>query len=63
MKDGPISKLLITKPGHRPTQFKKITETLPVSCADNNFQGLDEVLWTGIDLVETNFMPTYPNTN
>ena len=25
MKDGPISKLLITKTGHRPTQFKKIT--------------------------------------
>ena len=37
MKDGPISKLLITKIGHRPTQFKKIIDTLPVLCADNNF--------------------------
>ena len=37
MKDGPISKLLITKTGHRPTQFKKITDTLPVLCADKNF--------------------------
>ena len=46
MKDGPISKLLIIKTGHRPTQFKKITDTLPVLCADKNFQGLDEVLRT-----------------
>ena len=60
MKDGPISKLLITKSGHRPTQFKKITDTFPVLCTDKNFRRLDEVLWTSIDLVETNFMPTYP---
>ena len=44
MKDGPISKLLITKTRHRPTQFKKITDTLPVLCADKNFQGLDKVI-------------------
>jgi len=43
MKDGPISKLLITKIGHRSTQFKNIPDTLPVLCADKNFQGLDEV--------------------
>ena len=24
-----------------------------------NFQGIDEVLWTGRDLVETDFMPPY----
>ena len=28
MKDDPISKLLITKTGQKPTQFKKITDTL-----------------------------------
>ena len=61
MKDGPIFKLLITKTGHRPTQFKKITDTLPVLCADKNFWGLNEVLRTGINLVESNFMPTYPD--
>ena len=61
MKDGSISKLLITKTGHRPIQFKKIIDTLPVLCADKNFQDLDEVLRTGIDLVESNFMPTYLN--
>ena len=37
MKDGPISILLITKTGHRPTQFKKTTDTLPVLCVDKNF--------------------------
>ena len=62
MKDGPISKLLITKTGHRPTQFKKINSILPVLCADKNFRGLNKVLQTGIDLVESNFMPKYPNT-
>ena len=60
MKDCPISKLLITKTGHKPTQF---TNTLLVLCAYKNFRGLNEVLGTGIDLVESNFMPTYPNTN
>ena len=57
MKVGPISKLKITKIGHRPSQFKKVSDALPVFCADKNFQGLNEVLWTGHDLVETDFMP------
>ena len=61
MKNGLISKLLNTKTGHRPTQFKKITDTLPVLYIDKNFQGLNEVLRTGINLVESNFMPPYPN--
>ena len=62
MKEGPISKLTITETGHRPTQLKKITDALPVLCADKNFRGLNEVLWTGRDLgVKTDFMPTYPN--
>ena len=25
------------------------------------FRGLNEVLWTGRDLIETDFMPTYPD--
>ena len=60
MKDGPILKLLIIKTGHRPTQFKRITDTLPVLCADKNFQGLNEVIWTDTNLVEADFMPPYP---
>ena len=34
MKDDLISKLTITDTGHRPTQFKKITDALSVLCAD-----------------------------
>ena len=63
MKDGPLSKLTITKTGHRPSQFKKISDALPVFCADKNYQGLDEVLRTGRDQVETDFMPTISDTN
>ena len=61
MEDGPISKLTITKTGHRPFQFKKISDALPVLCTDKIFWGLDEVLQTGRDLVETDFMPPYLN--
>ena len=34
MKDDPLSKLTITETGHRPSQFKKICDALPVFCAD-----------------------------
>ena len=63
MKDGPISKLTITKTGQRPSQFKKISDALPILCADKNYQGLDEVLHTGYDLVKAEFMPDYPDAN
>ena len=46
MKDGLISKLRITEIGHRPSQFKKICNALPVFCADKNYGGLDKVLHT-----------------
>ena len=41
MKDSPISKLTITKTGHRPSQFKKISDALPALCADKNYQDLN----------------------
>ena len=63
IKDGPISKLLITETGHRATQYKKVVDTLPVLCADKNYQGIDDVIWNGIDLVEADFTPIYPNAN
>ena len=46
MKDRPISRLIITKTGHRPTQYKNIVDTLPILCANKNFRGLDEVIRT-----------------
>ena len=63
MKEGTISKLTITETGHRPSQFKKIRNALPVFCADKNYGGLDEVLHTGRDKVKDDFMPAYPDTN
>ena len=56
MKGGPISELLITKTGHRPTQYKKITNTVPVLCVDKNFWNLNEVIWTEHNLVERNLV-------
>ena len=61
MKDGLISKLIVIKTGHRPTQYKKIIDTLFVLCVDKNYQGLNEAVWTGNDLVEADFMPLYPD--
>ena len=63
IKDGLISKLTITKTGHRPSQFKKISAALLLLCADKNYGGLDEVLCTGRDQVESDFMPAYPDAN
>ena len=63
MKDGPISKLIITKTGYQPTQYKKIIDTLPVLCADKNYRGIDDVIQTENDLVETDFMTNYPDAD
>ena len=57
MKDCPISELTITETWHRPSQFKKLWDALPVFCADKNYGGFDEVLCTGRDKVEDDFMP------
>ena len=61
MKDGLISELTVTETGHRPSQFKKLYDALPVFCADKNYSGLDEVLRTGHGQVEGDFMSPYPN--
>ena len=61
MKNGQISKLLFNKTGHRPIQYKKITDTLPVLCADKNYWGIDDIIWNRIDQVKRDFMTTYPD--
>ena len=63
MKDGLISKLTITKTGHRTSQFKKIHDALLVFCADKNYGGLNEVLHTRRDKVKDDFAPAYPDAN
>ena len=63
MKDGPISELTITETGHRPSQFKKIYDALPIFCADKNYGCLDEVFCTGRDKVEDDFILAYSDAN
>ena len=63
MKDGPISKLTSIETRHRPSQFKKLIDALPVFCTDKNYGDLDEILRTGRDKVENDFIPAYPNAN
>ena len=55
MKDGLISKLIIIETRHRPIQYKNVIDILPVSYEDKNYKGLNDVIWNGIDLVESEF--------
>ena len=61
MKDGPLSKLTITKGGQQATQYKKIIDALPVFCADKGYTFIGDVIWTNTELLEAAFLPTYPN--
>ena len=63
MKESPVSKLTITETGHRPSQFKKIYDALPIFFVDKNYNGFDKVLCIEHDKVEDDFMLAYPNTN
>ena len=63
MKDGCISKLTITETGHWVTQYKKIIDNLPVLCANKNYRCIDDVFFTGTDLVEADFIPPYPDSD
>ena len=62
MRNGPLSKLTITKGGQQATQYKKIIDVLPVFCADKGYKFIDNVIWTNTKLLEAAFLPTYPNT-
>ena len=44
MKDGPLSKLTITKGGQQATQYKKILDALPVFFADKGYKFMDNVI-------------------
>ena len=63
MKDSPICKLIITETGYRPTRYKKVIDTLPVLCVEKNYQGLDDIIWNGIDLVKADFTSPYPDAD
>ena len=61
MKDGPLSKLTITKGGQRATQYKKIIDALSVFCADKGYRFINYVIRTNIKLLEAAFLSTYPD--
>ena len=60
MKEGPLFKLTITKGGQQNIQYKKILDTLPVFCADKGYRFISDVICTNTKLVETTFLPKYP---
>ena len=60
MKDGPLSKLTITKGGQRGTQYKKIIDTLPVFCANKGHKFIEDIIRTGTEQLRASFLPTYP---
>ena len=59
MKDGPRSKLTITKGGQQATQYKKIRDALPVFCADKGYKFIDNVIRTNTEQLRSAFMPAY----
>ena len=61
MKDGPLSKITITKGGQQATQYKNIIEALPVFCADQGNKYIDNIIWTCTKRLQASFLPTYPN--
>ena len=62
MKDGPLSKITITKGEQRAIQYKKIIYALPVFCADKECRFIDNVICTNTELLEAVFLPTYPDS-
>ena len=60
MKDGPLSKLTITKSGQQATQYKKILDALPVLAADKVYKYIDDIIRTDIEKTISDFTPTYP---
>ena len=59
MKDGPLSKLTITKGGQQATQYKEIIDALPVFCVDKGYRFIDDIICTNTELLEAAFLPTY----
>ena len=52
--DSLISKLIVPETWQKPTQYKKVINILSALCVDKNYQGLNDVIWNEIDLVEAN---------
>ena len=60
MEDDCLSKLLITKSGHRATQYKNILDALSSFYNDKNYKYIDDIISTNTELTEAYFLPAYP---
>ena len=61
MKDGPLSKLTITKGRQQATQYKKIIDALLVFCADKGYRFINDIIPTNTKLLKAAFLLTYPD--
>ena len=61
MKDSYLSKLTITGSTNRAIQLKKITDSLPVYCADKKYQYIDDIICTNTELLQADFLLAYPD--
>ena len=58
MRDGCLSKLTITESANRAIQYKKITDALPVCCADKGYTYINDISCTNTELLQTaNLLP------
>ena len=61
MKDGCISKMVITETGHQAPQYKKIIDTIPVLYKGKNYKYIDNILCTWTNQDKADFTPPYLN--
>ena len=61
MKDGPLSKLTITKGGQQATQYKKIIDALPLFCANKGYKFINDIIRTSTKRLQASDLPTYPD--
>ena len=59
MKDGCLSKLIITKSSNRATQYKKVVDALLVCCADKGYWYINDIVHTNTELQEAAFLLSY----
>ena len=59
MKDGCLSKFIITDGSSRATQHKKMVDALPVFCADKGYWFVDDIICKDTELTYADFQETY----
>ena len=63
MKDGCLSKLTITDGSNRATWQKKIVDTLPLFCADKEYQFVGGIICKDTEVTEADFKEIDPDSD